>query len=152
MATQIIPMSRPNRRVGRPRLALDMARIQQLRAKGMTLNEIAALLHCGRGTIARALERLPVEPAPPLAPRLALGERASELARSRENMAADSAERLRLREHARHLAYRRCGDGMQVDGQDFRPGDPDRKGPRWAGIALAIGGILLWSMGCPVPL
>ena len=145
-------MARPNRRTGRPRRVLDAARIRQLRNDGKTLNEIAAMMDCGRGTVARALARMPIPSKPPIEPRMPLRERASELARSRADAAADASERLRLREHARHLAYRRCGDGMQGDGEEFKPANPDRKGPRWTGIALVAGGLLLWAMGCPIPL
>lgn len=131
---------------------MDTARIRQLRKQGATLDEIAGKLGCGRGTVARALARMQVVPMLPIEPRMPLAKRASELARSRENIAADTNERLRLREHARHLAYLRCGDGMQVEGRDFQPANPKRKGPRWLGIALMVGGIILWGMGCPVPL
>ena len=153
MASQTITMPRPRRRAGRPRRAVDMARIRQLRNEGKTLNEIAARMGCGRGTVARALARMPARPEPTPEPRMPLSKRASELARSREDAEfLDTEERLRLREHARHLAYRRCGDGMRVDGRDFQPANPKRKGPRWLGIALMAGGLLLWAMGCPVPL
>ncbi len=153
MATQIIPNNLTRRRAGRPRRAVDAARIRQWRNEGKTLNEIAARMDCGRSTVARALARMPARPEPPQQPRMPLSERASELARSREDAEfLDTEDRLRLREHARHLAYRRCGDGMQVEGRDFQPANPKRKGPRWTGIALMAGGLLLWAMGCPVPL
>jgi len=138
---------------GRPRRALEAARMRRLRDEGKTLNEIAALMGCGRGTGARALARVPSAPEPPLEPRMPLGERASELARGREDAAPlDAEERRRRREHARHLVYRRWGDGMQVEGQDFQPAVPKSEGTRWLGIALIAGGLLLWAMGCPVPL
>ena len=153
MASQTITMSRPSRRTGRPRRVVDMARIRQLREQGATLNEIAAQMGCGRGTVARVLARVPSQPEPPSEPCMPLSERARELARSRENTKIlDSQNRLQLREHARHLAYSRCGDGMQVEGRDFQPAKPKRKGPRWLGIALMVGGIILWGLGCPVPL
>ena len=151
MANQKIAMTR-NSRTGRPRRRLDESYIRRLRSDGKTLNEIAAMLDCGRGTVARALARMPAAPEPPIEPRKPLSERASELAQSRTNAPSDASERLRLREHARHLAYRRCNDGMRMDGEEFKPANPDRKGPRWTGIAFVVGGLLLWAMGCPIPL
>ena len=146
-------MPQPTRRTGRPRRAVNVDKILKLRAQGATLNEIAARMDCGRGTVARALARIPARPEPTPHPRMPLSERASELARSREDAEfLDTEDRLRLREHARHLAYRRCGNGMQVEGRDFQPANPKRKGPRWMGIALMVGGMILWGLGCPVPL
>lgn len=152
MATESITL--PNRRTarGRPRRVLDMARIRRLRDEGKTLNEIAARMDCGRGTVVRALEKMPAGPEPPLALKMAMRERASELAQSREHSAQAAEERLRLREHARHLVYRRHGDGMEVEGEPFQPSEPWKKGPGWAGIALIVGGLFLWAMGCPIPL
>lgn len=138
---------------GRPRRVLDAARVRRLREEGRTLNEIAEMLGCGRGTVARALARVPSAPERASQPGMALGDRAAELARSRKGAASLDAEApLRLREHARHLAHRRWGDRMQVNGRNFEPAEPKRGGPRWAGVLLMAGGLLLWAMGCPVPL
>lgn len=155
MATESVAFVRAvgRGRPGRPRRALDVARARRLRNEGKTLHEIAAVMGCGRGTVARALARVPSTPEPPLEPRMPIAARASELARSREDSAPqDAEERRRLREHARHLVHRRWGDGMQVEGQEFQPSEPKRNGPRWAGVLLMAGGLLLWAMGCPVPL
>lgn len=143
---------------GRPRRQVDAARIRRLRDQGWTLNEIARAVGCGRGTVARALERTAAPHSRPAAPVVPLRDRASELARGRNDPPAnDAARRERLREDARHLVHRRWGDGMKVEGQPFRPPhDPPpasgREGPRWTGVLLIAGGLLLWAMGCPVPL
>ncbi len=129
-----------------------MARIRQLRKQGATLNEIAARMDCGRGTVARALARMPARPEPPPESRMPLSERASKLARSRENASGNTNERLRMREHARQLAYRRFATGMQVKGKNLQPSKKQSEGLPWAGIALLACGLLLWAIGCPMPL
>lgn len=62
--------------------------------------------------------------------------------------------RSKLREHARHLVHQRWGDGMKVEGQPFPPPDPPKglgnKG--WTAVLLIAGGVLLWTIGCAVPL
>lgn len=141
---------------GRPRRQVDEAQIRRLRDQGWTLNEIANALGCGRGTVARALERTAAPRNRAEAPGVPLHDRASELARSRKKPPGeDAAERERLRENARHLAHRRWGDGMKVEGQPFprvKASEPSRSGPRCTGVLLIAGGLLLWAMGCPVPL
>jgi hypothetical protein len=144
-------------RRGRPRVVINPAAVRRLRDRGWTLDQIAKQMACGRGTIARALEMTPAPPrrADPLGS-TPLPARAAELARSRSQPAGtELVERERLREHARHLVHRRWGDGMRVEGRPFPPPDPpqpDRSGPRWTGVLLMIGGILLWAAGCPAPL
>lgn len=138
---------------GRPRTLIDATLARRLRNECWTLDEIAQRLACGRGTVARALARVPTTPEPPLAPRMPVAERASELARSRaDSEPHDGEQRRRMREHARHLVHCRWGDGMRVEGQDFKPAGPKSEGPRWLGVALMAGGLLLWAVGCPAPL
>lgn len=55
MTNKIITMPRSIRQTGRPRRAVNIDKIRQLRAQGTTLNEIAARMGCGRGTVARRL-------------------------------------------------------------------------------------------------
>lgn len=155
MATQIVgePQARQSGKSGRPRRVLDAALVRRLRDEGKTLNEIAAVMGAGRGTVARALDRVPSARGREPGRQIPLRERAGELARRRTDPAPDDTEaRLRAREHARHLVRQRWGDGMQVEGQRFPPAAPKHDGSGWAGAALIVGGLLLWAIGCPVPL
>lgn len=154
MASDAVTMKFSGQRAkpGRPRRVLDTSRVRRLHNDGKTLDEIAALLHCGRGTVARALAAKPATYERHSGTRLPLHQRASELARSRNDGPPDAVEAKRRRENARHLVYQRWGDGMQVEGEPFKLAEPNRRGPGWAGIALMAGGLLLWAMGCPVPL
>jgi hypothetical protein len=155
MATQTIavPQSKLRGKPGRPRRALDGALVQRMRDDGKTLNEIAGLVGCGRGTVARALQFVPPQRKSEPARQIPLSERAGDLARRRADPARDDTEaRLRAREHARHLVRQRWGDRMQVEGRRFPPAEPRHDGSGWAGVALIVGGLLLWAIGCPVPL
>lgn len=155
MATQTIgiPQSKLRGRPGRPRRALDAALVRRLRDDGKTLNEIAAAMGCGRGTVARALERVAPQRRSEPGRQAPLGERASELARLRRDPARQDADAgLRARENARHLVQRRWGAGMRVEGQNFLLAQPQREGQAWTRIALIVGGLLLWAIGRPVPL
>lgn len=153
MADHEMHTQQPRHKPGRPRRAIDAAYARWLRNAGKTLDEIAATLACGRGTVARALARAPVAPDPLVGPNVPVAERARELAMSRVDKALlDGEEQRRQRENARHLVYRRWGEGMQVEGQPFKPAETKGNGQGWLGIALIAGGLLLWALGCPVPL
>lgn len=145
------------RKSGRPRVAVDATRVRTLRDHGWTLEEIAGELGCGRGTVARALERTaPARTGPPVAV-APVDQVASELARSRSMPPGpDATQRERLRENARRPVQQRWGDRMRVEGQPYRaadtPPDGGHDGMGVAGALLLVGGVLLWMMGCPVPL
>jgi DNA invertase Pin-like site-specific DNA recombinase len=51
------------KRIGRPRVFVDAARIASLRAQGRSWSEIVAELKIGKGTAQRALARLPKKEA-----------------------------------------------------------------------------------------
>jgi hypothetical protein len=144
-------------RPGRPRRLVDPSSVRRLRSEGKTLNEIAAAMGCGRGTVARALERTEAPRREIAAQSAPLHEGASALARSRADPPGpDAAQRELLRESARRLVQQRWGDGMRVEGQPYRTAaksaDDGHDGARVAGALLLVGGVLLWMMGCPVPL
>jgi hypothetical protein len=145
------------RRPGRPRRLVDPSRVRRLRSEGRTLNEIAAAMGCGRGTVARALERTEAPRRQIAMQSLPLHEGASELARSRTAPPGpDAAQRELLRESARRLVQQRWGDGMKVEGRPYlvpaKSADDGHDRARVAGALLLVGGVLLWMMGCPVPL
>lgn len=153
MADYRMQTQQPRHKPGRPRRPIDAAYARRLRNEGKTLDQIATALACGRGTVARALELAPVAPEPPVGPSRPVTERARELARSRaERTPVDAEERRRRRENARHLVHRRWGDAMKVGGQPFKPAEANGNGQGWIGAALIAGGLLLWALGCPVPL
>jgi putative DNA-invertase from lambdoid prophage Rac len=59
--------------LGRPKCVIDKARVLKLREDGLSLNEVAKQLGCGRGTVARCLPKnLPqmstIQPLVPLTP------------------------------------------------------------------------------------
>lgn len=151
-----IPRATARQGTGRPRRLIDISRVRRLRDEGWTLNEIAAAMGCGRGTVARALERTSPPHTGPAAA-VPVNRVAGELARSRSMPPGpDAAQRERVRESARRLVQQRWGDRMKVEGQPYRAADKSPNGGHdgmgVAGALLLVGGVLLWMMGCPVPL
>lgn len=138
------------RKRGRPRRPLNVEQVRRLRDEGKTLNEIAAAVECGRGTVARALAHQPSKVQ--VGRHVPLSERAGEMARNRKHTAEHPKSRLLIREHARHLVHQRWGDGMEVEGRPFKADKPNGSGRGWLGAVLIAGGLVLWAMGCPVPL